>query len=52
MNQPYMTDERLYQSILLGVPGTSMPAHDDRLSDQTILDIIAFIRSNTSEESK
>jgi len=51
MNQPYMTDERLYQSILLGVPGTPMPSHD-HLRDQTILDIIAFIRANTTEESK
>lgn len=51
MNQPYMTDERLYQSILLGVAGTPMPSHD-HLSDQTILDIIAFIRAETTEESK
>ncbi len=49
-NQPAVTDERLYQSILLGVPGTPMPAHD-HLRDQTILDIIAFIRANTTEES-
>jgi len=49
MNQPSVTDERLYRSILLGVPGTSMPAHDQVLSDQAILDIIAFIRSNTEE---
>jgi mono/diheme cytochrome c family protein len=48
LNQPSVTDERLYQSILLGVAGTPMPAHD-HLSDQTILDIIAFIRSNTKE---
>ena len=51
LNQPYVTDERLYRSILLGVPGTPMPSHD-HLSDQTILDIIAFIRANTSEEAK
>ncbi len=51
MNQPYMTDERLYRSILLGVPGTPMPSHD-HLTDQTILDIIAFIRTNTTEDSK
>ncbi len=48
MNQPYVTDERLYQSILLGVAGTPMPPHDF-LQDQTILDIIAFIRANTKE---
>ncbi len=51
MNQPDVTDERLYQSILLGVAGTPMPAWD-KLSDQTILDIIAFIRAETTEESK
>lgn len=49
MNQPTVTDQRLYESILLGVPGTSMPAWDRRLSDQAILDIIAFIRDNTKE---
>ncbi|MBN2161712.1 MAG: c-type cytochrome [Pontiellaceae bacterium] len=49
MNQPYVTDQRLYESILLGVAGTGMPHHDDRLSDQSILDIIAFIRANTTE---
>ncbi len=51
MNQTAVSDERLYQSILLGVAGTPMPAHD-HLSDQTILDIIAFIRANTTEETK
>jgi mono/diheme cytochrome c family protein len=51
MNQPHMTDERLYQSILLGVAGAPMPAFD-YLSDQTILDIIAYIRSNTTEETE
>ncbi|VGO12106.1 hypothetical protein PDESU_00656 [Pontiella desulfatans] len=48
MNQVAVSDERLYQSILLGVPDTSMPPHD-HLKDQTILDIIAFIRANTEE---
>jgi mono/diheme cytochrome c family protein len=51
MNQASVTDDRLYESILLGVAGTPMPAHD-HLSDQRILDIIAFIRANTTEESK
>ena len=51
MNQPAVTDERLYQSILLGVAGTPMPAHDLVLSDQDILDIIAFIRKNTKEDA-
>lgn len=51
MNQSDVTDERLYQSILLGVSGTPMPAND-YLKDQTILDIIAFIRADTIEEKK
>ena len=51
LNQTALSDERLYQSILLGVAGTPMPAHD-HLTDQTILDIIAFIRANTIEEAK
>ena len=48
LNQVGLSDERLYQSILLGVAGTPMPSHD-HLKDQTILDIIAFIRANTEE---
>jgi mono/diheme cytochrome c family protein len=48
LNQVAVSDERLYQSILLGVAGAPMPSHD-HLSDQTILDIIAFIRANTKE---
>ena len=48
LNQASVSDERLYQSILLGVAGTPMPSHDF-LKDQTILDIIAFIRANTEE---
>jgi len=51
LNQASVSDERLYQSILLGVAGTPMPAHD-HLKDQTILDVIAFIRGNITEESK
>lgn len=39
-----MSTERLYKSILLGVSGTPMPAHDF-LKDQTILDIVAYIES-------
>ena len=48
LNQASVSDERLYQSILLGVAGAPMPAHD-HLKDQTILDIIAFIRANTED---
>lgn len=49
LNTPFITssavdDLRLFNSILLGVPGSSMPAHD-HLRDQTILDMIAFINS-------
>jgi mono/diheme cytochrome c family protein len=47
-NQDGVSDERLYQSILLGVAGAPMPSHD-HLKDQTILDLIAFIRSNTKD---
>lgn len=49
LNQEHITDERLYKSILLGVAGAPMPPHD-HLSDQTIFDLIAFIRSNVKEE--
>ena len=48
LNQLAVTDERLYKSILLGVAGTPMPSHD-HLTDQTILDIIAYLRSNTRD---
>ncbi len=48
LNQAAVSDQRLYESILLGVAGAPMPSHD-HLKDQTILDIIAFIRANTAE---
>lgn len=51
LNQDHITDERLYKSILLGVAGGPMPAHD-HLSDQTIFDLISFIRDNIKEGSK
>lgn len=51
LSQRAVDDKRLYQSILLGVPGTSMPAHD-HLSDQTILDMISYIRSISPDEAK
>ena len=47
-NQDGISDERLYQSILLGVAGAPMPSHD-HLTDQTIIDLIAFIRLNTKD---
>jgi sulfur oxidation c-type cytochrome SoxX len=51
INDQFMTrddldDERLYESIALGVPGTPMPSHS-HLSDQTILDLIAYVRTLT-----
>lgn len=42
--RPEVPDGRLYRSIRLGVPGTSMLSHD-HLRDQTILDIMAYLRS-------
>lgn len=51
LNQAHITDERLYKSILLGVAGGPMPAHD-HLSDQTILNLISFIRDNIKEDSE
>lgn len=41
-----LDNKRLYESIALGVPGTPMPSHS-HLSDQTILDLIAYIRTLT-----
>jgi len=43
MKQPSVDDKRLYQSIVLGVAGTSMPPHDF-LPDQSILDLIEYIK--------
>ncbi|MBD3419642.1 MAG: c-type cytochrome [Chitinivibrionales bacterium] len=51
LEQDFITDERLYRSILLGVPGTPMPPHD-HLRDQTILNIIAYIREISKDESQ
>jgi mono/diheme cytochrome c family protein len=46
MERADLTDDRLYTSIILGVPGTPMPSHS-HLSDQTLLDLIAYIRTLT-----
>lgn len=46
MKRKGLDDERLYRSILLGVPGTPMPSHS-HLSDQTVLDMISYIRTLT-----
>ncbi len=44
MARAAVDDERLYRSILLGVPGTPMPSHS-HLGDQTLMDMIAYIRT-------
>ncbi|NQU39683.1 MAG: c-type cytochrome [Lentisphaerae bacterium] len=46
MKRDAMDDSRIYRSIILGVPGTPMPSHS-HLSDQTLLDMIAYIRNLT-----
>lgn len=46
MGREELDDDRLYRSILLGVPGTPMPSHS-HLSDQTVIDLIAYIRTLT-----
>src|SRR5262245_59188199 len=38
-------DERLFDTIRKGVPGTEMPSRDDDLSDNDILQIIAYLRN-------
>src|SRR4029078_5391389 len=42
------TDERLFDTIRKGVPGTEMPAQDDDMSDNDILQIIAYLRNISS----
>ncbi|HEV3060495.1 MAG TPA: PQQ-dependent dehydrogenase, methanol/ethanol family [Vicinamibacterales bacterium] len=39
------TDERLFDTIRKGVPGTEMPAQDQDMSDNDILQIIAYLRN-------
>jgi alcohol dehydrogenase (cytochrome c) len=39
------TDERLFDTIRKGVPGTDMPAQDQGMSDNDILEIIAYLRN-------
>jgi putative heme-binding domain-containing protein len=39
------TDERLFDTIRKGVPGTDMPAQDQDMSDNDILQIIAYLHS-------
>lgn len=46
MKRKDLDDERLYHSILLGVPGTPMPSHN-HLADQTVLDLMAYIKTLT-----
>ena len=42
------TDERLFDTIRKGVPGTDMPAQDQGMSDTDILQIIAYLRNISS----
>jgi len=39
------TDERLFDTIRKGVPGTEMPAQRDDISDNDILQVIAYLRN-------
>ncbi len=52
MNQAAVTDERLYRSIRLGVPGTPMPSHDRVLSDQQTLDTMAYLRQLSKDQKE
>ena len=52
MSQSGVTDLRLYRSIKMGVPGTSMPPFDRTLTDQGILDVIAFLQSLNPDQKE
>ena len=39
------TDERLFDTIRKGIPGTDMPKRDDDMSDNDILQIVAYLRN-------
>lgn len=39
-----MTDERLFQKIVKGVPGTGMPPYEDTYSAEQIYDLVSYIR--------
>ena len=52
MKHDQLTDERLYRSILLGVHGMPMPPHDRLMSDQSILDLIAFLRALNEDDKE
>ena len=43
-----MTDERLFDTIRKGVPGTDMPAQGGGVSDDDILQLIAYLRDLSS----
>jgi len=43
-----MTDERLFDTIRRGVPGTDMPAQGNGVSDDDILLLVAYLRNLTS----
>src|SRR5580765_7771047 len=39
------TDERLFDTIRKGIPGTDMPKQGDDMSDNDILQIVAYLRN-------
>jgi mono/diheme cytochrome c family protein len=52
MSQPSITPLRLYRSIKMGVPGTPMPPFDRVLTDQGMLDVIAFLQSLNTDQKE
>jgi mono/diheme cytochrome c family protein len=52
MSQASITPLRLYRSIKLGVPGTPMPPFDRILTEQGILDVIAFLESLNTDQKE
>ena len=52
MTQSSITPLRLYRSIKLGVPGTAMPPFDRVLTDQGMLDVIAFLQSLNTDQKE
>jgi len=52
MSRSSMTPLRLYRSIKMGIPGTSMPPFDRTLTDQGILDVIAFLQSLNTDQKE
>ena len=49
---PFPTDEDLIRTISDGLPGTSMPAWNDLLSDKEIRDLVTYIKGFAGVEEK